>query len=115
MTPLLFPVVPEVNMMVARSSGFGSYEHAPSWVFRSCPKDSASPSFAVFCMEMTDFSFGHFAFAASITSLRISSTTSTAASDRSMSSHISSSGRDTSRGTHTFPLFTVPRYVTSQG
>ena len=108
-TPLLFPVVPDVNIIVQSASASGTKSNAPLFSSTSCHRDSAASSPASFCMEIRCFNFGHLSFTISITSLRISSATSTVTSARSSSSHTSSAGSAASSGTATLPLFTVPK------
>ena len=108
-TPLLFPVVPDVNMIVQSWSGLISLSKVPACSPSNFQKDSAWSSLSSCCMEIKYFSFGQRSFTIAATSLRISSRTRTVTSARSISSHISSAGRETSSGTATLPLLTVPR------
>ncbi len=96
-------------MIVASCSGLISFSNPGFCPSMSFAKDRTPSVSSSLCIEITYFSLGQRSSAMAAASLRISSATKTAASDRVISSQISSAGRDTSKGTATLPLFTVPR------
>ncbi len=108
-TPLLFPVVPDVNIIVHSASGFAHSSKPFSLSERSRCRERTSPSASSFCMEMILVRFGQASFAMAATSARNSSYTRAVTSARLISSQISCGGSATSSGTATLPQFTVPR------
>ena len=72
-TPLLLPVVPEVNKMAHSLSGSSSQEKLPAWFFRRTSRDFACSVSSFACMETMHLISGHFSPASSATSLRSSS------------------------------------------
>ena len=114
MTPLLFPVVPDVKMMVAVSPGAGLSESA-SVPLESAIRDgkdailASGTSGSCSCRIHIFFSFGHPAAIASKRTVCLGLRKSPSESERSIRSTRSSPGRFASSGTATFLPVMMPR------